>query len=73
MLEEDTRPLSERKKNYSKKSMSIKMSASIPLVSKLHTGDIGMPQRDATQAVGWCCNWGTVSLGSPLLFQQALS
>lgn len=36
------------KKNYSKKSMSIRMSVSIPLVSKLHTGDMGAPERGHT-------------------------
>lgn len=48
MLEEDTRPLSERKRTIAKKSMSIGMSVSIPLVSELHTGDMGAPERGHT-------------------------
>lgn len=48
MLEEDTRPLSERKRTTAKKSMSIGMSVSIPLVSELHTGDMGAPERGHT-------------------------
>ena len=50
--------------------MSIRMSVSIPLVSKLYTGDMvgggrggGVAQRDVIHAVGWCCSWETVSLG----------